>query len=97
MVSMEEKYPFSLKTVLEQNEYENILDSNMFSAYIPEDLPIPPINDPRKTQASPEGIPRHPQYVRSGQINQIFSALGSIVKHQMRISLSIHYQRTAVH
>lgn len=72
------RYPDLLKSVLQQNEFENIIDSNMFSAYIPDDLPVPKIDDPRKTQASIQRIPRHPSYIRSAQINQIFSYIGFI-------------------
>ena len=74
----QERYPYSLRVMLEENAYQNILDSNMFSAYIPEDLPVPRIDDPRKTQESGSGMPRHPGYVRSAQINQIFTYIGFI-------------------
>lgn len=73
-----ERYPYSLKSVLRHNKFENILDSNIFSAYIPRELPIPRIADPRKTQVSPHGVARHPGYVRSAQINQIFNYIGFI-------------------
>jgi hypothetical protein len=75
---MEESYPYSLKTVLEQNEFENIMDNNMFSAFIPEELPVPRIDEPRKSQISERGIARHPEYIRCAQINQIFSYIGFI-------------------
>jgi hypothetical protein len=72
------EYPYSLKTVLEQNEFENIIDNNMFSAFIPGELPVPHIDEQRKTQISPNGVARHPEYIRSAQINQIFSYIGFI-------------------
>jgi len=72
------RYPDSLKSVLEANPYENILDSNIFSAYIRPDLPVPQIDDPRKTQAHHGGIRRHPGYLRSSQINQVFTYIGFI-------------------
>jgi len=74
----EDRYPDSLKSVLQDNNFENILDSNMFSAYIPEELPVPKIDDPRKTQAYQGGILRHPEYIKSNQINQIFTYIGFI-------------------
>jgi hypothetical protein len=72
------EYPYSLKTVLEQNEFENIIDNNMFSAFIPGELPVPPIDEQRRTQISSQGVARHPEYIRSAQINQIFSYIGFI-------------------
>ncbi len=79
-----EKYPYSLKSVLQQNKFENIVDSNIFSACISRDLPVPKIDDPRKTQVSMQRIPRHPGYIRSTQIDQIFNYIGFIkrVKNQ---------------
>ncbi len=73
-----ERYPFSLKLALQQGSLENILDSNMFSAYIPHELSVPPINDARKTQRPPVGVERHPGYVCFNRINQIFSYIGFI-------------------
>ncbi len=84
LVDQSEKYPHSLRAVLEQNRHENILDSNMFSAYIPSDLPVPRIDDPRKTQVSGNGAPRHPGYVRSSQINQVFTYIGFIKRTDNR-------------
>ncbi|TFG38238.1 MAG: hypothetical protein E4H39_00775 [Syntrophobacterales bacterium] len=78
MMSDREVYPYSLKTVLEQNEFENIMDNNMFSAFIPDNLPIPAIDEPRNTQSSGCGVARHPEYLRYSQINQIFSYIGYI-------------------
>ena len=46
------RYPESLGVALQENPLENILDSNIFSAYIPEELDVPEIIDPRKTQTS---------------------------------------------
>ncbi len=80
----EEKYPDSLKLVLQETPHENILDSNMFSSYIPEELSVPKIEDPRKTQRSVNGITRHPGYVRSGEINQIFTYIGFIKRTDNR-------------
>ena len=73
-----DRFPFSLREILRGNEYENIIDSNIFSAYISTDLPIPKIDDPRKSRHSLTGIPRHPSFIRSPQINQIFSYIGYI-------------------
>jgi hypothetical protein len=77
-------YPYSLKATLEQNRYENILDSNMFSAFIPDHLPVPKIDDPRKTTVSGSGLPRHAGYVRSAQINQVFTYIGFIKRTDNR-------------
>ena len=79
-----EQYPYSLKSVLQENKFENILDSNMFSAYIPRELPIPRIDDPRKAEASVKNTLRHPGYIRSAKINQIFSYLGFIKRTENR-------------
>ncbi len=73
-----ERYPFSLKSVIEENRFQNIIDSNMFSAYIPEELPVPRIEDPRKAQIANGKIFRHPGYVRSQHINQTFHYTGYI-------------------
>jgi hypothetical protein len=78
------RYPESLKVVLEENAFQNILDSNIFSAYIADEISVPRIEDPRKTQISPQGVPRHPGYVRSAQINQIFTYLGFIKRTDNR-------------
>ena len=67
-----------LKSVLEQNKYENIVDSNILSACIPSDLPVPRLDDSRKTDTREGEFPRHPGYVRSAQINQIFNYIGFI-------------------
>ena len=73
------EYPYLLKDLLKQNQFENIVDSNILTPYIPEHSPIPRIQDPRKTQQSPDsGIPRHPGYVKSAEINQIFNYIGFI-------------------
>jgi hypothetical protein len=78
LVEDKERYPDSLKVVLEENAFQNILDSNIFSAYIADEISVPRIDDPRKTQISREGVPRHPGYVRSAQINQVFTYIGFI-------------------
>jgi hypothetical protein len=67
-----ERYPYSLKSVLENNTFENIVDSNIFAASLPPDLPVPQIDDPRKTQSSHHRTQRYPGYIRSGQIDQIY-------------------------
>jgi len=77
-VAKRNTYPDSLKTALHQNEFENIADSNIFTAFIPEDLPIPQVKDPRKTEDSQSGTPRHPGYMRATFINQVFSYIGYI-------------------
>ena len=79
-----ERYPYSLKFAIEQNRFENILDSNIFSAYISPDLPVPQIDDPRKAQSSRNQTQRHPGYVRSAQINQIFEYIGFIKRVKKR-------------
>ena len=73
-----ENYPYILKHLFEDNEYENIVDSNILSAYIPLNFPVPQVEDPRKSQAPVNGAPRHPSYVRSDRINQIFNYIGFI-------------------
>jgi len=90
-----DRYPYSLKLVLGQNRFENIVDSNIFSAYLSLDLPVPQIDDPRKTQSYRHQTQRHPGYVRSVQINQIFNYLGFIKRlknRQYRPYLPILYQ-----
>ena len=77
-VDKKQTYPDSLKTALHQNQFENIADSNIFSAFIPEDLPIPKIKDPRRTQVPQTGILRHPAYMHTDFINQVFSYIGYI-------------------
>ncbi len=73
-----ENYAHLLKCELENNRFENIVDSNILTAYIPYNFPIPRIDDPRKTQAIEKGTPRYPGYVKSAQINQIFNYIGFI-------------------
>jgi hypothetical protein len=73
-----ENYPYILKYLFEGNEYENIVDSNILSAYIPLNFPVPQVADPRKYHAPVNGMPRHPSYVRSDRINQIFNYIGFI-------------------
>jgi len=72
------KYPYSLKAALQENQFENVIDSNMFSAYIHDELSVPKIDDPRKVQVSNNGIERYPGYVKAAQINQIFAYTGFI-------------------
>lgn len=71
-------YPDSLKTALHQNRFENIADSNIFSAFIPENLPIPKVKDPRRIQTPQFEALRHPGYLHADFINQIFSYIGYI-------------------
>ncbi|RJP45978.1 MAG: hypothetical protein C4548_03830 [Desulfobacteraceae bacterium] len=73
-----ENYPDILINVFEANQYENIVDSNFLSAYIPEDFPIPRISDPRKSEGLNDGEQRHPAYIKSSEINQIFNYIGFI-------------------
>jgi hypothetical protein len=84
LVEDTERYPYSLKTVLEKNQFENIVDSNIFAACLPPDLPVPQIDDPRKTQSYRHQTQRHPGYVRSGQIDQIFNYIGFIKRLKNR-------------
>jgi hypothetical protein len=77
-----DRYPYSLKSALQKSRYENILDSNMFSAYIPRDIDILRFEDPRKTRMPNVGRYRQPGYVRSTHINQIFSYIGFIKRTQ---------------
>jgi hypothetical protein len=72
------KYPYSLKAALQENQFENVIDSNMFSAYIHDELSVPKIDDPRKLQVSKNGIERYPGYVKAAHINQIFAYTGFI-------------------
>ena len=73
-----ENYPDILKNVFEANQYENIVDSNFLNAYIPHNFPIPRIDDPRKIKPSNGGVKRHPAYVKSSEINQVFNYIGFI-------------------
>jgi len=77
----ESRYPQSFRHVLQESPFENILDSNMFAAYIPRELAVPHINDPRKTQNAPGGTFRHPGYVPSTHINQVFNYLGFVKRN----------------
>jgi hypothetical protein len=61
--------------------FENILDSNMFTAYIPRDTDIPRFSDPRQSPLN-MGTYRHPGHVRSRYINQVFSCIGYIKRIQ---------------
>lgn len=82
-------YPYILKNVFENNQYENIVDSNFLNAYIPSDFPVPKINDPRKTQWSRSGAARHPSYIKSSEINQVFNYIG-FIKRTNQKSLAKH-------
>jgi len=79
-----ERYPYSLKSALQKSRYDNILDSNMFSAYIPRDMDIVRLEDPRKTKMVNVGTYRQPGHVRSTHINQIFSYMGFIKRTRNR-------------
>jgi hypothetical protein len=82
-----ENYPYILKSLFERNEYENIVDSNILSAYIPSGFPIPHLSDPRKIQITNSGALRHPMYIRSPHINQIFNYIGFIKRtHDKELS-----------
>ncbi|HEY3275054.1 MAG TPA: hypothetical protein VGJ94_00410 [Syntrophorhabdaceae bacterium] len=73
-----DRYPQSLKSALQGSPYDNILDSNMFSAYIPRELNIERPEDPRRARALNMGMYRQPGHVPSTHINQIFSYMGFI-------------------
>jgi len=75
-------YPQSVLQALQQSPFENILDSNMFAAYIPRELDIPRIKDPRTMHKARDGVFRHPGYVGSSYINQVFNYLGFIKRTQ---------------
>jgi len=77
-------YPYILKNVFENNQFENIVDSNFLNAYIPLDFPVPKIDDPRKSQWSQSGTPRHPSYIKSSEINQIFNYIGYIKRSNQK-------------
>jgi hypothetical protein len=77
-VQVADRFPYSFRMALEQTRIENLFDSNMFSAYIPRELPIPRIDDPRQAQRRPIGVERHPSYVPSPKIDQVFSYLGFV-------------------
>jgi hypothetical protein len=95
-----DKYPYSLKWALQKSQYENILDANMFSAYIPRDMNILRFEDPRsKTKMQKVGIYRQPGHIHSTYINQIFSYLGFIKRIQnqeYRKYLPMLYQELAL-
>ncbi len=78
------QYPFSLRAVLRANTFENIVDSNIFSAYIPSDLSVPRIEDPRRRISPQAGISRHPGYIPSRKIDQIFSYIGYVKRVRNR-------------
>jgi len=84
LMQLAQDYPDILKNVFAANAYENIVDSNFLNAYIPRDFPIPRIDDPRKTQAPEVGVQRHPAYVKSSEINQIFNYIGFIKRMNNR-------------
>ncbi|MFH1076443.1 MAG: hypothetical protein V1753_06325 [Pseudomonadota bacterium] len=77
-----EVYPYSLRTAMYESPSGNIFDSNMFSAYVPAELSVPRIEDPRKVQALLDGQERHPAYIRSAQINQVFNYIGFIKRSE---------------
>lgn len=78
-------YPYILKKVFKSNQYENIIDSNFLNAYIPRDFPVPKIDDPRKAAWCPEGaVRRHPSYIKSSEINQIFNYIGFIKRSRQK-------------
>ena len=73
-----DKYPYSLKSVLQESPHENILDSNMFTAYIPRGMDIPRLAEPRSAGTPNTGKYRYPGQIRSAHINQVFSCIGYI-------------------
>ena len=77
-VKTKSRYPYILKTLLEANDFENILDNNMFSSFIHEDLPLPKVGDPRKVNRNGKEITRPPEFVKAPKINQVFSYIGYI-------------------
>lgn len=78
-------YPYILKDLFKRNRYENIVDSNILTPYIPENASVPEIKDPRKTQnLHSNGGLRYPGYVKSSQINQIFNYIGFIKRMNKR-------------
>jgi hypothetical protein len=78
MMQAVKNYPDILINVFEANQYENIVDSNFLNAYIPDDFPVPRISDPRKSEDGNGGERRHPTYIKSSEINQIFNYIGFI-------------------
>jgi hypothetical protein len=78
------RFPHSVRVALTQTRLEHILDSNMFSAFIPRELAIPRVDDPRTTQKGPAGIARHPGHLHGPKIDQIFSYIGFVkrVEHE---------------
>ncbi len=83
-VETNDRYPYTLKDVLIENSFENILDNNMFSSFIRDELPLPQVEDPRKNNHSGGEIPRHPEFVRAPKINQVFSYIGYIKRTRNR-------------
>lgn len=79
---MAERYPYSLRSALQKSRFENILDSNMFTAYIPRDTGMPRFIDPRKSGTRNIGTYRLPGHVHSTHINQVFSCIGYIKRVQ---------------
>ena len=77
-------YPEVLISLFEANKYENIVDSNFLNAYIPYDFPVPRIEDLRQQKGSLGGEKRHPGYIKSSEINQIFNYIGFIKRIRSR-------------
>ncbi len=75
-------YPYALKTALQESYFENILDANMFTAYIPRDAEVPLFADPRKSGTANVGTYRQPGHVNFPHINQVFSCIGYIKRIQ---------------
>lgn len=76
------RYPYALKTALQQSRFENILDANMFTAYIPRGADIPRFTDPRRNGTMGVGTFRQPGHVNFPHINQVFSCIGYIKRIQ---------------
>jgi len=81
-VNRTDRYPYSLKSALQESRFENILDANMFTAYIPRDMDIPRFTDPRRTGTLNVGTYRQPGHINSTHINQVFSCIGYIKRIQ---------------
>ncbi len=77
-----DRYPYSLRSALQKSPFENIMDANMFTAYIPRGMNIPRFKDPRKARTPNVGTYRQPGHVRSEHINQVFSYIGYIKRIQ---------------
>jgi len=78
-----DNYPDVLISLFEANKYENIVDSNFLNAYIPYDCPVPRIEDLRQGGSNLREK-RHPGYIKSPEINQVFNYIGFIKRIRSR-------------